>query len=920
MGGLLGRDALSLRREIAPHIVSTAVTPTRDRSFAGSYIDAMATGSLIGRDRELQELDHRLRASRLVTVVGPGGVGKTVLARAGALGAAPRFSMGVSSVDLTRVPEEAGVPGALAAQLGFDSFDALLSSPADRPMLLVVDNCEHLIDATAHWLVQILAVCQQPTILATSRSPLELPGESVLPLAPLAVPASGSDPESYPSVRLFLDRCHEAGAPGAADLPAVVELCRRLDGLPLAIEIAAARARTMSIAEIVRRLDASVDVLDRPRFRGDPRHRSVADTIRWSYDLLSPEGAALLEELAVFAGPFAAATARAVAAVEPPTQFDELLDELTYASLVTVDTSGPETRFRLLETVRQFALDRLRRRGALQSAYDRFADHVVASVREIVRGATTSWRPSLLRDLVAAFDDLAEALRWCTAHDTEPRRAYALCAVLWGIVHQGRAEDTADLARRTLERWPAEGSPAGAQCVATLATAEYVTGHPERALELVASTLGTLRSPHLALVTLRRVEGQARRAVGNTEGALAAFREGARVGHELGMASMAMELEIAAAVVSADRGELDAGLAALAELVERAAAAGSVLTESWARAAWGWLLLRVDPASALPVIEAGLAEARRIDYPIAVAVDLRSLAYARLLTGDVPGAADATRELLEDLLERGALSNVRLLVDVTAVLAHRCGHPAWATLATTARGLPVTTLVAAQYELVPLPAIDAPVVGRHDVVATVRALLEELAVSGATQRVAVDDGHEPAPSAWIERRGDTCEIGFAGRVVTVRRSKGLDDLIRLIEADGREIHCLDLAGAGVEESSTGAVLDSSARRHYEARIRELQEEIEEAERDHDLARAYKSQVELDTLIDHLTAALGVGSKARSGGGTVERARSAVTHRIRAAVRQLGRANPHLGRHLGHAINTGTYCSYRPEQPTAWRIL
>ncbi len=277
----------------------------------------MASGALVGRDREVQELDELLRTSRLVTVIGPGGVGKTVLARAGALRAAPMFSMGVGYVDLTRVEEEAGVPGALAAQLGFDSFDALLSSPADRPMLLVVDNCEHLLDATAHWLVQILGVCHQPTILATSRSPLDLPGECVLPLAPLPVPASESDPMACPSVQLFLGRAREAGATvDPADLPVVAELCRRVDGLPLAIEIAAARARTMSIAEIVSRLDASVDVLDRPRFRGDPRHRGVAETIRWSYDLLSPPAARLFEELAVFAGPFSVSTAAAVASVE----------------------------------------------------------------------------------------------------------------------------------------------------------------------------------------------------------------------------------------------------------------------------------------------------------------------------------------------------------------------------------------------------------------------------------------------------------------------------------------------------------------------------------------------------------------------------------------------------------------------------
>jgi hypothetical protein len=427
---------------------------------------------------------------------------------------------------------------------------------------------------------------------------------------------------------------------------------------------------------------------------------------------------------------------------------------------------------------------------------------------------------------------------------------------------------------------------------------------------------------------LRRVRGQALRAIGDTAGSLSTFREGAQIAHELGMPAMAMELEITAAVVAADAGAVEAGVVALRELVERAAAAGSVITESWACAALGWVLLRVDPAAALPIVEQGLVEARRIDYPIAVAVDLRSLAYARLLLGDLPGAIVAARELVEDLLERGALSNIRLAVDVAAVLAHGSGHPAWATLAATARALPISTLAAAHYELVPLPDVDAPVLGRREVISTVRAVLEDLAAtvgvgdtpSPSAASPAAGDVPGPAvPSAWIERRGDVCEIGFASRVVTLRRSKGLDDLIRLIEADGREIHCLDVAGAAVEESSTGPMLDDAARRDYEQRIRDLQHDIDEAEQHHDLARAYASQVEMDTLVDHLTAALGLGAKTRSVGGTTERARSAVTHRIRSAVRRVEKLNPNLGRHLRHAINTGTYCSYRPEQPTTWRI-
>ena len=164
-----------------------------------------------------------------------------------------------------------------------------------------------------------------------------------------------------------------------------------------------------------------------------------------------------------------------------------------------------------------------------------------------------------------------------------------------------------------------------------------------------------------------------------------------------------------------------------------------------------------------------------------------------------------------------------------------------------------------------------------------------------------------------------CEFSFAGRSVTLRTTKGVDDLLRLIEADGREIHCLDLVGVAVEESSTGEVIDAEARRNYEQRIRDLQAEIDEAESNSDYARAYRHQAELDTLIDHLTAALGHGNRTRRAAGSAERARSAVTHRLRTTIRQLGRVHSLLGRHLTHAVNTGRTAAIGPEQPTVWRI-
>ncbi|HEU4546815.1 MAG TPA: AAA family ATPase, partial [Microlunatus sp.] len=163
--------------------------------------------SLLGRDRELADLVDRLDRRRLVTVVGPGGVGKTTLAREAAHHVVDRFPLGTRFVDLARVDDGDAVAGNCAAQLGFTSFDALLSSPADQPALVIMDNCEHVLDAAAAVADQLLASCEMPTVLATSRSPLDVPGESLLALAPLVVPAVDDPALSQAAVvQLFLAR------------------------------------------------------------------------------------------------------------------------------------------------------------------------------------------------------------------------------------------------------------------------------------------------------------------------------------------------------------------------------------------------------------------------------------------------------------------------------------------------------------------------------------------------------------------------------------------------------------------------------------------------------------------------------------------------------------------------------------------
>lgn len=468
---------------------------------------------------------------------------------------------------------------------------------------------------------------------------------------------------------------------------------------------------------------------------------------------------------------------------------------------------------------------------------------------------------------------------------------------------------------RAAARSPETDTSGGAQARAVLATSSYVTGDPAAAVALATATLADHPGPDLTSITLRRVLGQARSAIGDREGAISAFREGARIGHELGMTAMAQELEVAAAIVGADIGQVEAGIAELDAILEAARGAGSAITASWACAARSWLVARIDPAAALVEAAAALAEARAIDYPIAVAVDLRTIAFAHLLLGDTRSAAATVNELLDDLLDRGALSNLRVPADVAAALAYSCGLPEWQLQVATARALPITTLACSQFEPIPIPAVDAPLLSTRAVIDAVRATV--LAVGA--ERMEPTGTSDPLTRLSMRTRGELCEIEFDGRAISVRMSKGVTDIVRLVEAAGREVHCTELAGVAVEQSATGDVIDARARREYEERIRELQLDIDEAETRSDFARVYTLQVEFDAIVDHLTASLGRGHRTRQGTDNTERARSAVAHRVRSTIRQLAKVHPSLGRHFGHSINTGVYCSYRPETPVAWVI-
>jgi predicted ATPase len=873
---------------------------------------------LIGREEELQQLLARLATRRLVTLTGPGGIGKTALAQVAAARLAGEFDLGSRTVDLTVVDDADQVSGSIAAQLGFATFETLVSSPVEQPVLLLVDNCEHVVEPAAGAIAALLASCEAPRVLATSRSPLGLPGESLVVLGPLPVP--DTDDAETAAVRLLSDRAADAGVTLAEDQRApVAQLCRELDGVPLALEVAAARLRTMTAEEILARLHEGADVLRRTGYRGARRHRSVTDTVRWSHDLLPGELARGFERLGVFAGPFTAVMAQAVTLPDDDAaEVDDMLQALVDVSLLVADRRGAVTWYRLLGIVRAFARHRLEERGSTDDTHDAFADHVVARVEELMAASRGGWSGWQLREMLTLYDNVAAALRWTLDHDDDPRRAFLLAAALWGVVHQAHVDDIAALTEAVLRRWPNPDVPGAADVAATLATARYLLADTGGATELAARALSYAGGSPFASATLPRVLALLAHARGDTGEAVRLFDQAAAAGRQRGLVGLAIESETAHASLLADTGRGAEATAALTRLRAESEAAGADVNEIWTLTTEGYVRLRADPDSAPGVIASALASAQRAGYPSGIVAGLRSTALAQVGRGMLADAARTLQRLVDEPVMVAAVgSELRMLLDPAAVVLHRAGNPAWADVAATARAAPVVSvLLSVGHELFPVQVPpSARVLNPREAIAVVRRELDAVARGAPQPEVAP----ATATRAAFSPQGDTYEIRFGGRAVHVKRTKGLEDLAKLLAQPGREVHCLELMGAGAEDPSTGEVIDAGARRAYEQRIRDLQGDIDEAESDHDYGRADRARAELDALVDHLTASLGLHGRERKAAGSAERARSAVTQRIRSTMKRLTALHPELGRHLDNAVTTGTFCSYRPEHPVTWDL-
>ena len=378
--------------------------------------------SFVGRRRELGELRKKLATARLVSLVGPGGVGKSRLALRAATDLSRSFRDGAWWVDLAEVRDPALVANAVIAaldlrdQAGAAPAELLVSCLKDRELLLVLDNCEHLIDAVARIAGAIVRDAPAVRIVATSREPLSAAGENVLPVPPLDLPASGaadalSRLRQNEAVTLFIDRA--AAASGAFELSesnraAVVELCRRVDGLPLAIELAAVRTRALSVDQIVERLADRFALLTGGGRAALPRHQTLETAIDWSYDLLTPFESSVLRRLCVFAGRF---TLQDVEAVCAPHALD-VLASLVDKSLVKREDARAAACYRLHETMREYATRKLREADEESEILERYTTYYVATAQRMALNARLRL-PQWLEWVELEIDNMRAVLRRC---------------------------------------------------------------------------------------------------------------------------------------------------------------------------------------------------------------------------------------------------------------------------------------------------------------------------------------------------------------------------------------------------------------------------------------------------------------------------------------------------------------------------
>jgi predicted ATPase/class 3 adenylate cyclase len=653
-----------------------------------------ATTSFVGREMAIVELETAIKANRLVTLTGVGGVGKTRLALEVAARLKSSFPEGVWVIELAPVGDPAAVPEATAAALGITPqpgltlADTIATVVADTSRLLVFDNCEHVLDAAADLIETIMEHSSTVRVLATSREGLGAADEQLWPVPALDF-NEGADSDA---ATLFVERAGHL-APGIAlsaddSADAVVEICRRLDGLPLAIELAASRLLSMTVTEVRDRLDHMFRLLVGSR-RGLERHQTLRHAVQWSYDLLSEPEKTLLNRCSVFAGGFDLGSACAVTGGDDEFATLDLLDALVRKSLLVADRSSVRTRFSMLEPIRQFAEEQLvasAEADVIRTAHARYFAGEEAGVLAL-------WDSTRQREAYEWFTvemaNLRAAFRWASDHeDLDCASAIAVYASIIGpLVEQFEpgvwAEELIQPARRLQHPRLAQLYAMAAHC---FAAARFDDGirYAEAALLAIDSRrfdeVPFDFASEFGLVYLMRGEperwiAQCRNMISESTGP-----------HILPRVHMAMTL----AMTGAD----DEAMEASEDLRHADRVTENPALICWALIGYGYLRHKIDPVNAFAAHRLGVKIARETGNRLLETYHTGNLARVAARRGDETGTLEYIAKSIRNYFDSG---NYFMLPQPMAELAHYFDRIAHYEAAATLSGFAKTSISTIYY-------------------------------------------------------------------------------------------------------------------------------------------------------------------------------------------------------------------------------
>ncbi len=603
-----------------------------------------ARTSFVGREREMMGVRRLLSMSRLLTLTGSGGCGKTRLAIEAAGDLVDAYPDGVWFVELASLTEPDLALPAVAGVLGARGHperplvETVCRHLKGKRTLLVLDNCEHLIEACAELADAMLGSCPELRVLATSREPLGVSGETLWPVSPLSVPETeDEDPRRYEAVRLFLDRAKSRLpafdlAPG--NTRAVVEVCRRLDGIPLAIELAAARVAALAVEQVAERLSDSLALLTGGPRTADARHRTLRATLDWSYDLLDRSERRLFEQLSAFLGGWTleAAEAVGVGASAAPGLLASLVDK----SLVVAEHGA--SRYRMLETVRQYAEELLEEGGEAERVRERHARYYLALAERAEPETSGPRQVAWLARLETEHDNLRAALSWCLSDGGS----------------SGRVEAGLRMAGALGRFWSARGFAEGGEWL-------------DKGLERGGDVSSAVRAKALresGWISLFR--GQHEKAVARLEEGLELYRT---LGDRDGVATTLANLGFI--MVHAGIRERVATLRAEAETIRRRPLDRSSLAHLLAFLGLA-ALSEWDQGQATGPLEESLALSRELQDARGIVLSITGLGMTALMQGDHERAAALFEEDMGLLREQGDRTGIAYaLLGLAAVAASR---------------------------------------------------------------------------------------------------------------------------------------------------------------------------------------------------------------------------------------------------------